>query len=95
MLRDRVQIYGHDSIAQQIFVNIIKDLSYLQRLTLISLKLVNGPKWSVTQFVRECKTCSKNRTLVDNKIVGHSDVVRTSPVGGAPTTSSLSTQHLA
>ena len=29
-----------------------------------------------------------------NKIVYHSDVVRASPVGGAPTTSSFSTWHL-
>ena len=34
-------------------------------------------------------------TLVGNKIVDHSDVVRTSPVGAAPTTSSFSTWHLA
>ena len=31
------------------------------------------------------------RTLVDNKIVDHSDVVGASPVGAAPTTSSFST----
>ena len=31
------------------------------------------------------------RTLVGNKIVYHSDVVEASPVGTAPTTSSLST----
>ena len=31
------------------------------------------------------------RTLVGNKIVDHSDVVGASPVGAAPTTSSLST----
>ena len=35
------------------------------------------------------------RTWVGNKIVDHSDVVGASPVGAAPTTSSLSTQHLA
>ena len=35
------------------------------------------------------------RTLVGNKIVGHSDVVGASPVGAAPTTSSFSTKHLA
>ena len=31
------------------------------------------------------------RTLLDNWIVDHSDVVGASPVGAAPTTSSLST----
>ena len=31
------------------------------------------------------------RTLVDNKVVDHSDVVGASPVGAAPTTSSFST----
>ena len=30
-----------------------------------------------------------------NKIVDHSDVVGASPVGAAPTTSSLSSEHLA
>ena len=35
------------------------------------------------------------RTLVDNKIVDHSDVVGAPPVGAAPTTSSFSTEHLA
>ena len=36
-----------------------------------------------------------SRTSVGNKIVDHSDVVGTSPVGAAPTTSSFSTWHLA
>ena len=31
------------------------------------------------------------RTFVGNKIVDHSDVVKASPVGAAPTTSSFST----
>ena len=34
-------------------------------------------------------------TLVGNEIVDHLDVVGTSPVGPAPTTSSFSTWHLA
>ena len=33
------------------------------------------------------------RTWVSNAIVDHSDVVGTSPVGAAPTTSSFSTEH--
>ena len=37
------------------------------------------------------KTSNISRTLVDTKIVDHSDVVGASPVGAAPTTSSLST----
>ena len=37
------------------------------------------------------KTSNIRRTLVDNKIVDHSDVVGASPVGAAPTTSSFST----
>ena len=40
------------------------------------------------------KTSNISRTLVGNKIVDHSDVVGTSPVGAAPTTSSFSTWHL-
>ena len=37
------------------------------------------------------KTSTTRHTLVDNKIVDHSDVVGASPVGAAPTTSSFST----
>ena len=37
------------------------------------------------------KTSNIRRTLVGNKTVDHSDVVRASPVGAAPTTSSFST----
>ena len=41
------------------------------------------------------QTSNTSRTLVGNKIVDHSDLVGTSPVGTAPTTSSFSTEHLA
>ena len=41
------------------------------------------------------QTSNKRRTLVDNKIVGHSAVVGASPVGAASITSSFSTLHLA
>ena len=41
------------------------------------------------------QTYNIRRTLVGNKIVDHSDVVGTSPVSAAPTTSSFSTKHLA
>ena len=37
------------------------------------------------------QTFNIRRALVGNKIVDHSDVVRASPVGAAPTTSSLLT----
>ena len=50
---------------------------------------------SVMDLSNENKTYRKvsiiRRTLVGNKIVDHSDVVRASPVGAAPTTSSFST----
>ena len=39
------------------------------------------------------KVSDIRRNLVGNKIVDHSDVVGASPVGAAPTTSSLSTWH--
>ena len=41
------------------------------------------------------QTSDVRRTLVGNKFVDHSDVVGASPVGAAPTTSSLSTEYLA
>ena len=37
------------------------------------------------------QTSNINRTLVGTKTVDHSDVVGASPVGAAPTTSSIST----
>ena len=37
------------------------------------------------------KTSNISRTLLGNKVVDNSDVVGASPVGAAPTTSSLST----
>ena len=42
-----------------------------------------------------CQTSNTSHSLVDNKIVEHSDVVGASPVGAAPTTSSFLTLHLA
>ena len=37
------------------------------------------------------QTYTITRTLLSNDIVGHSDVIRASPIGAAPTTSSFST----
>ena len=37
------------------------------------------------------QTSNKRRTVVDNKIAYHADVVWASPAGAAPTTSSFST----
>ena len=48
--------------------------------TLVSIIIMNYRKVSIVR-----------RTSVGNKIVDHSDVVGASPVGAAPTTSSLST----
>ena len=47
----------------------------------------------ITVFYQQIyrKVSNIRRTLVDNKIVDHSDVVGASPVGASPTTSSLST----
>ena len=44
-----------------------------------------------TQYVKYRKVSNISRTLVGSKIVDHSDVVGTSPLGAAPTTSSFST----
>ena len=49
--------------------------------------------WYIIQRVTVLyrKTSNVSRTLGGNKIVDNSDVVGASPVGAAPTTSSLST----
>ena len=51
--------------------------------------------WSILQIVCYCyeyrQVSNIRHTLEGNKIVDHSDVVGASPVGAAPTTSSLST----
>ena len=41
------------------------------------------------------QTSCISRSLIDNEIVDHSDVVEASPVGAAPTTASFSTKHRA
>ena len=46
---------------------------------------------AISPFQEYRKTFNISRTLVGNKIVDNSDVVGASPVGAAPTTSSLST----
>ena len=47
--------------------------------------------FSMTRFDIYGHVSNISRTLIDNKIVDHSDVVEASPVGAAPTTSSSST----
>ena len=41
------------------------------------------------------QTSNISDIVVGNEIVDHADVVRSSPVGAAPTTSSFSSEHLA
>ena len=56
------------------------------------LELNNPSLWSASiELHTYRKVFNIRRTLVGKKIVDHSDVVGASPVGAAPTTSSLST----
>ena len=50
---------------------------------------LSGELWSVFYEYRQVSNI--RRTLIGNEIVDNSDVVGASPVGAAPTTSSLST----
>ena len=54
------------------------------------VRLAEQQPWGLAHLIYH-KTSDIRRTLVGNKIVDHSDVVRASPVGAAPTTSSFST----
>ena len=47
--------------------------------------------WSLSVAVIHRYVSNIRRTLVGSKFVDHSDVVGASPIGAAPTTSSLST----
>ena len=58
----------------------------------IPLKIFGGFQFI---FYDYHKTSNISRTLVGNIIVDNSDVVGASPIGAAPTPSSLSTWHLA
>ena len=53
--------------------------------------LKSGHGWSITSYRINRKTSNISRTLIGKKIVDHSDVVGTLPVGAAPPTSSFST----
>ena len=50
--------------------------------------------WRHWAIINYRQTSNIRCTLVENKIVDHSDVVGASPVGAAPTTSSISKEHL-
>ena len=56
--------------------------------------LVQVIAW-LSEQINYRKTSNIRRTLVNNKIVDHSDVVGATPVGAASTTSSFLTWHLA
>ena len=58
---------------------------------LTSLWLVSHEACHGTQPMQYRQVSNIRRTLIGNEIVDNSDVVGASPVGAAPTTSSLST----
>ena len=62
-------------------------------MTLLTANYCHEGTLTNTWFLDTCYSQVSNirRTLVGNKIVDNSDVVGASPVGAAPTTSSLST----
>ena len=60
-------------------------------LTWIVLVILAPDQFHATRHTWYRQVSNISRTLVDNKIVDHSDVVGASPVGAAPTTSSFST----
>ena len=62
------------------------------RWDMVFIETISHNKHSITWFIRSYHQISNIRhTFVGNQIVDHSDVVGASPVGAAPTTSSLST----
>ena len=64
----------------------------VKSILIIPVGVSSGPLYSISiDNKMHHKTSNKRRNLVYNKIVDHSDVVGTSPVGAAPTTSSFST----
>ena len=65
------------------------DLEYDARI-IIPVMVAN----SICLVQKYRQTSNKSGTLVGNKIVDHSDVVRASPVGAAPTTSSFQINRL-
>ena len=69
-----------------------QDCSNCTTLALVLIHRYNFFLKSIFSAKFSCrKTSNISCTLVDNTIVDHSDVVWASPVGAAPTTSSLST----
>ena len=59
---------------------------------MVAMRILLNPRGTrICEVVTYRKISHISRTLVGNKIVDNSDVVGASPVGAAPTTSSLST----
>ena len=70
------------------------------KVTIVSRKKKHMNEWKYSiipgqsvklPYAHYCQTSNINQTLVGIRIVDHSDVVGTSPVGAAPTASSFST----
>ena len=56
-----------------------------------TLCMIRGMYFRIVDFSKYRQTSNISGTLAGNKIVDHSDVVRSTPVGAAPTTSLFST----
>ena len=91
-----VQLQGKSFRQVQFSPALLVGMMLVHVQVIVASCLVSACGWIRTQHMRECcQTSSIRCTLVDNKIVDHSDLVRTLPVSAAPTTSSCSTKQLA
>ena len=79
-------VWYHLFATTLVAVSIYLKEQYSVRHIVRSISMVNQ------QFTNKCRQISNIcRTLVENKIADHSDIVGASPVGAAPTTSSFYT----
>ena len=86
----RRDFFGFESLLLCLWLGIkvkVTFQSHISRLCYVCAMTLTGETYR--------KVFNISRTLIGNKIVDHSDVAGASPVGAAPTTSSLSTWHLA
>ena len=71
-------------------INIWSHRIYIYRIYIIYVEYIYGYVGCKYDYLEYCQT-SNITSILGNKIVGHSNVVRASPVGATPTTSSFST----
>ena len=90
---DKTILWLYDLRTEIIYTSKMTSSYWIRKPVLCLCHVVSSILYGMTIYIENiyCQTCNISRTLIDSKIVDHSDVVGASAVGAASTTSSFST----